>query len=158
MESKRSFKIRMGTFILLLIFVSMFIGKEIYTKYERHKKLVDQRMYEIENSFMYVEHRGTAYAFFMIYEPPTDQRELRAIVEEYMTNNSYQERFYERLKPYGEYPVEVYIIKPSSEFKYGWKAVPGEDLITLGILHNRILHFSIQDSDTQKENWIYLDK
>ena len=158
MKKNNCLYIRIVVWILLILIISIKIGSKLYDNHKKYEKLVEQGVYEINNSYHYSVVYEEAYAFFMVYDPIMDKEVLKMWAKDYLICNNYQQKIYERESLYEEYPVVIQFFKPSEEFEYGWQALSSDSLPSNGIAEYRILLVEIPNSKATPEEWIFLAK
>ena len=156
MKDKDYLYIRIAVATFLLLVIGIKVGIKIYNNHMKYERLKEQGVYEIENSYIYVEDREKAYAFFMIYEPMSDIEELKEWGKNYLVNNGYQQILYDREDCYAEYPIMISFIKPSDEYKYGWQGPPDGGVLSSGITKYEVLFVVIPNSTSTPDEWIFL--
>ena len=158
MKKNNYLYIRIVVWILLVLIISIKIGCKLYDNHNKYEKLVEQGIYEINNSYHYSKFREKAYSFFMVYEPLENKDELKIWVKDYLINNNYVQKVYDRENLYEEYPIFISFCEPSEEFEYGWQAPISEDLSSNGIGKYEILLVVIPNSKATPEEWIFIAK
>ena len=132
---------RFATLVLLFLTgLSCFALLSAYYKCAVRQSYLDQGIYEVGETFSYVEVYNSLYSIFMVCKPPADKDKLKLDVTNYIQEHDIIRNMKSRMpENFRGNSIDLLFVEPSSDFPVGWDS--GAE--TGGFLGSRIIDHSI---------------
>ena len=111
--------------VALFLLVCVGVGScnllRINDEYWANQRLIEQGIYEVGNTFTYVQVDNSLSSIFMVCEPPNDNDKLRLDVLKYIEEHNIVLEMKGRMPEgfRGSY-IDLAFVEPSSDFPVGW--------------------------------------